>query len=264
MVFLWNGCMEKSNSNILFTPISVTPTLTLPSAEFDLIPTGRFQTHSTTQMTKQRSNIASPSTRNPWRSGKWVFFKKNNSYTVHWIYGSFSVSHPTKNTLPFFWKLPCCKAFFLQLLSLIYLKLMPSSVEADSSTRHWRLYFNLIQIKCHVDETWILILKTWNDLGMNSRASNAYKLQLRYLSPLYVLVFCLSIPIHHCMLWKRLQGFCSTRFMQEFYTKICYPVHLRIPENRYTDLLRLFGPLDLKQMAEIQIPPGVLDPTLRF
>ena len=52
--------------------------------------------------------------------------------------------------------------------------------------------------------------------------------------------------------------------MQEFYTKICYPVHLRIPENRYTDLLRLFGPLDLKQMAEIQIPPRVLDPTLKI
>ena len=75
---------------------------------------------------------------------------------------------------------------------------------------------------------------------------------------------CLSI--HHCMLWKWLQCFCSTRFtpMQEFYTNRWYPVHLCIPENRYTDLLRLFGPLDLKQMAEIQIPPRVLDPTLKI
>jgi len=62
--------MEKSNSNILFTSISVTPTLTLPSAEFDLIPRPVPNTSHHANDETNRLNVASPSTRNPWRSGK--------------------------------------------------------------------------------------------------------------------------------------------------------------------------------------------------
>jgi hypothetical protein len=70
---------------------------------------------------------------------------------------------------------------------------------------------------------------------MNSRASNAYKLQPSYLSP------CMSFYTNSIIAcyendWN---PFCSTRSTQELYTNRLYPVHLRMPPRVLDPALKI-------------------------
>ena len=72
----------------------------------------------------------------------------------------------------------------------IWTSCMLSCVEADSSTRQWRLYFNLIQIKCHINRTFDSEYMKCNML--NSRTSPKHTKNIGFVDSLMICPFVLT------------------------------------------------------------------------